>query len=81
MHIPHLLLWHQLSSAILHWEPTPKVLGGDIGPVLHNNILLYAAHQAPEFLLYQLSGNHLKAEEVLWHVQITTIIIQAINRY
>lgn len=59
--ITYFLLWHQLSSAVFHWKATSKVLGWYISSIFYNDIFFYAAHQSPEFFLYQLSGNHLKA--------------------
>lgn len=58
-HSSHLLVSQEPPLAVLDRKPTAHLLGADVSSVLNDDVLLDAADQAPELLLYQLCRNHL----------------------
>lgn len=55
----YLICWGNLKFSIRDGESTPELLRGNIGAILHSNILLDGSNQAPELFLHQLHGHHL----------------------
>jgi len=57
----HLFISQKPPLAVPERKPAAHVLGADVSSVLYDDVLLDAADQAPELLLYQLCRNHLRA--------------------
>lgn len=78
--VTYLICCGKFKSSISSWEPTPKLLGGYICSILHSDVLLDGAHQAPELFLHQLCWNHLKQRiQGKAHVQFHLPLVRVVH--